>query len=125
MNWLLSFFHLTVNYANVLVDNAVFLCSIMGIPLRPLTDFDTLDEQPEQLGVQLIDGGEPLCLFDEEIYFGGGGLQFLRPSLFRRECFFQILLLRIVIGREHTELFVGDAPQDIVLRERLSRVNLQ
>lgn len=68
-NRLLSFFHLTVDDSDIHVDDTDLLRRGVCVLLRPFPNLNPLDEQPEQFGSQFIDGGEPLCLFDEGIHY--------------------------------------------------------
>ena len=83
--------------------------------LRPLPDLNALDEQPQQLGRQLVDGSELLGLLDEGVHIGDRGFQPLQLILLRWDGELQLLLLRIVVGGEHSELLVGHTSQHIVL----------
>ncbi len=49
--------------------------------LRPLPYLNPLDEQPQQLRRQFIDGGILLRLLNERVHVGGGGFQLFQPGL--------------------------------------------
>lgn len=73
-----------VHRADVAVDDADALVGAAGVFLRPLAYLYPLDEQPQQLRRQLVDGGVLLCLLNECIHVGGGGFQFKLPDMVRR-----------------------------------------
>ena len=54
MNWLLSLLHVTVNYADVTVDDTDILCRRVRILFGTLTDLYPLNEQPQEFRCQLI-----------------------------------------------------------------------
>ena len=63
----LALLHRAVHRADVAVDDADALVGAAGVFLRPLAYLDPLDEQPQQLRRQLIDGGERLFLHPREV----------------------------------------------------------
>ena len=67
--------HRTVQRTDVPVHDPDALAGGAGILLRPFSDFDALDEQPQQLRCQFIDGGVLLGLLDEGVHIGDRGFQ--------------------------------------------------
>ena len=65
MHRLLSRPHGAIDTANVTVEDADVLLGISGIFHAAFPDFDPLDEQPQQLRCQLIDGGILLRFLNE------------------------------------------------------------
>ena len=93
--------HRAVHRADVAVDDADALVGAAGVFLRPFSHLDPLDEQPQQLRRQLIDGGVLLCLLNERVHVGGGGFQLFQPGLLFGDLFLQRFLLAGVIARQH------------------------
>ena len=58
----LALLHRAVHCADVAVDDADALVGAAGVFLRPLAYLNPLDEQPQQLRRQLVDGGVLLRL---------------------------------------------------------------
>ena len=67
--------HGRVQRADVPVHDPDALAGGTGVFLRPLPNLNALDEQPQQLGRQLVDGGVLLGLLDEGVHIGDRGFQ--------------------------------------------------
>ena len=74
-----------VQRADIPVNDPDALTGGTGVFPCPLPDLDALDEQPQQLGRQLVDGGVLLGLFDEGIHIGDRGFQPFQQSINRME----------------------------------------
>ena len=61
----LALLHRAVHRADVAVHDADALVGAAGVFLRPFSHLDPLDEQPQQLRRQLVDGGVLLRLLNE------------------------------------------------------------
>ena len=99
MNWLLSLLHVTVNYADVTVDDTDILCRRVRILFGTLTDLHPLNEQPQEFRCQLINASEPLCLFNEGLHICCRCFQLCQPFLFYRNSFLQRFLFGVVASR--------------------------
>lgn len=118
----LALLHRAVHRADVAVHDADALVGAAGVFLRPLAYLDPLDEQPQQLRRQLVDGGILLRLLNERVHVGGGGFQLFQPGLLFGDLFLQRFLFDGVIARQHPVLLIGHPPQYIVLIEPLEQL---
>ena len=118
----LALFHRAVHRADVAVHDADALVGAAGVFLRPLAYLDPLDEQPQQLRRQLVDGGVLLRLLNECVHVGGGSFQLFQQGLLFEDLFLQRFLFDGVIARQHPVLLIGHPPQHIVLIEPLEQL---
>ena len=71
MRYVLTFLHRAVHSADVSVHDPDTLSCGAGILLAPLSHFDPLDEEPQQLRRQFVNGGVSLGLFNEGVHISG------------------------------------------------------
>ena len=116
----LALLHRAVHRADVAVHDADALVGVAGVFLRPFSRLDPLDEQPQQLRRQLVDGGVLLRLLNECVRVGN--FQLFQPGLLFGDLFLQRFLLTGVIARQHPVLLIGHPPQHIVLIEPLEQL---
>ena len=111
--------HGAVYDTDVAVDDPHLLHTIAVVATRSLANVDAFNEQPQQLRRQLGYIRVATGFLNEGVHVGGGGFQLLQLRLLLRDGCGQLLLLCIVVGRQHSELLVADLAQHIVLIEPL------
>ena len=102
--------HIPINDADVLLGCA-------GVPFAAFPDFNSLDEEPQEVRRQVSYVSVPFRLFDESLHVGGGRLELFKPRFFYRDGGVKLLLLGVVIAGEDSELLARDPIQHVILVE--------